>query len=98
MPLSSPAPLVSSVSSIMIIMLAFELTVSEITDNISLDFTDKDLILNWNSTGKRNKTPTSLVGANCCVFQAACFDLSVSSLRSCALPLFTDVPVNLGDT
>lgn len=82
----------------MMIMLAFELTISEITDNISLDFTDQDLIVKWNRTGKRNKkTPTSLVRVNCCIFQAACFDLSVTSLQSCALSLFTDVPVNLGD-
>lgn len=54
---SSPAPSVSSVSSIMMVMLAFELTMYEITDNISLDFTDQDLIVNWNSTGKRNKKP-----------------------------------------
>lgn len=51
----SPTPLVSSISSIMMIMLAFDLTISKITDNISLDFTDQDLIVNWNSTGKRNK-------------------------------------------
>lgn len=54
---SYTVPLVSSISSIMMIMLAFELTVSEITDNISLDITDQDLIVNWNSTGKRNKKP-----------------------------------------
>lgn len=54
---SHTVPLVSSISSIMMIMLAFELTVSEITDNISLDITDQDLIVNWTSTGKRNKKP-----------------------------------------
>lgn len=54
---SYTVPLVSSISSIMMIMLAFELTVSEITDNISLDITDQDLIVNWTSTGKRNKKP-----------------------------------------
>lgn len=54
---SYPAPLVGRISSIMMRMLAFELTVSEITDNVSLDITDQDLIVNWNSTGKRNKKP-----------------------------------------
>lgn len=52
----SSAPLVKvAFSSITMIMLAFELTIYEITDNISLDFTDQGLIVNWNSTGKRNK-------------------------------------------
>lgn len=37
----------------------------------------------------------SLVRTNCFIFQAACFDLSVTSLQFCALSLLTDVPVNL---
>lgn len=52
---SSPALSVNSCYSIMMITLAFELSVSEIADDISLDFTDEDLTVNWNSTGRRNK-------------------------------------------
>lgn len=72
----------------------------EIADNISLDSPDQDLIVNWSRSGKRNKKPPlCLARANCCIVQAACFDVSGTSSQPCALsPLLPDVSVNWGDT
>lgn len=50
----------------------------EITDNVSLDSPDQDLIVNWSRSGKRNKS-------------LLCWDVSGASLQPWAPALLTDL-------